>query len=322
MRGEHSGEVCGQPSAGDVAQGVHLDGADEVQAVERVDARGLEQLLAERAAELVDVPPEVPAREVEEHPADEGVAVAVQAAGRHRDDDVPGPHAIGPEHLVGLDDAGARACHVVLLLAEQPRVLRCLAADQCAAGAQATLGDPLDDRRDPVRVHLAAGDVVGHEQRLGAAHDEVVDHHGDEVDADRVVHVHPLGDRDFRADAVGRGREQGTAHARERARVEQAGEAAEPADHLGPLRPGHPTLHQVDGAVPGLDVDAGCGVRRARGARHLGHCRLRPGRARDGQGRRSASAAPPPTPVSTPSASLGPTGNDDSISSSRCLPSS
>ena len=52
---------------------------------------------------------------------------------------------------------------------------------------------------------LAGGDVVGQEQRLGADHDEVVDDHGDQVDADRVVPVERLRDRDLGADAVGRG---------------------------------------------------------------------------------------------------------------------
>ena len=63
---------------------------------------------------------------------------------------------------------------------------------------------PFDDRGDPLGDDPPARDVVGHEQRLRAAHDEVVDDHADEVEADRVVHVHPLRDRDLRAHAVRR----------------------------------------------------------------------------------------------------------------------
>ena len=55
---------------------------------------------------------------------------------------------------------------------------------------------------------LPHGDVVGHEQRLGAADDEVVDDHADQVEADGVVLVHPLRDGDLGADAVGRGGQQ------------------------------------------------------------------------------------------------------------------
>ena len=92
--------------------------------------------------------------------------------------------------------------------AEQPGVLGGLAADQGAAGQPAALGDARDDRGDPLGDDLADRDVVGHEQRLGAADHEVVDDHADQVDADRVVHVHPLGDVDLGADAVGGGGEQ------------------------------------------------------------------------------------------------------------------
>ena len=42
---------------------------------------------------------------------------------------------------------------------------------------RAALGDAADDLGDPLRDDLAAGDVVDHEQRLGAADHEVVDDH-------------------------------------------------------------------------------------------------------------------------------------------------
>ena len=169
----------------------------------------------------------------------------------------------GAEQPVGLDDTRAGAGDVVLVRAEQARVLGGLAADQRAAGEHAALGDALDDRGDPLGHDLAAGDVVGHEQRLGAADHEVVDDHADQVEADRVVPVGGRGDGDLGADAVGRGREQRTPVGRERAGVEQPGEPADAADHLGPGRLGHPGLHQLDRAVAGLDVDAGRGVARA-----------------------------------------------------------
>ena len=56
-------------------------------------------------------------------------------------------------------------------------------------------------------VELAGGEIVEEEQRLGALHDEVVDAHRDEVDADRVVHAGLDGDLELGADAVG-GRDQ------------------------------------------------------------------------------------------------------------------
>ena len=67
-------------------------------------------------------------------------------------------------------------------------------------------------------------------------------------------------DGDLGADAVGRGREQRTPVRLERAGVEQPGEPADAADHLGPGGLGHPGLHQLDGPVARLDVDTGTGI--------------------------------------------------------------
>ena len=162
-----------------------------------------------------------------------------------------------------------------------------LPTDQCAAGRDTCLGDPFDDLRDPFGDDSAAGDVVGQEQRLSAADDEVVDDHADQVEPDRVVDVHPLRDRDLRADAVGGRREQRAAHAAEGDRVEQPGEPTQAADDLrtGGLR--HPLLHELDRALPGVDVDACGGVRAPRRPRRWVWLARR-----RGHGRQSASEAP------------------------------
>ena len=192
--------------------------------------------------------------------ADQGVAVGVQAAGLHRDHHVAGAYATGAEQLARLHHSGGGAGDVVVVGVEQAGVLGGLAADERAAGDDAGLGDALDDGRDPLGDDAAAGDVVGHEERLGAAHDEVVDDHADEVEADRVVHVHQLRDRDLGADAVGRGGQQRPLVAGQRRGVEEPGEATEAADHLGAAGLLDPPLHQVDRAVGRLDRDPGRGV--------------------------------------------------------------
>ena len=48
-------------------------------------------------------------------------------------------------------------------------------------------GDPFDDFGGRTHVELAAGEIVEEQQRLGALHHEIVDAHGDEIDADRRV---------------------------------------------------------------------------------------------------------------------------------------
>ena len=116
----------------------------------------------------------------------------------------------GPSICVRLDHAGPGAGDVVLVRRQQPRVLGRLAAHEGAAGQPAALGDAGDDRGDPLGHDLADRDVVGHEQRLGAADDQVVDDHADQVDPDGVVHAHPLGDGDLGPDPVRRRRQQRT----------------------------------------------------------------------------------------------------------------
>src|SRR3546814_5161193 len=99
-----------------------------------------------------------------------------------------------------LHDTGGGAGHVVLVGAEQPRMLGGLAADQGATSLDTGLGDALHGRGDALRHDPARGDVVGQEERLGAADDEVVDEHADQVDADGVVLVERLGDGDLRSE--------------------------------------------------------------------------------------------------------------------------
>jgi hypothetical protein len=143
----------------------------------------------------------------------------------------------------------------------EARVLGGLTAHEGAPGGLAARGDAADDLGDPLGHDLPAGDVVLEEQRLGAADDEVVDDHPDEVDADRVVLVDGLGDRELGADAVGAAGEQRPAPLL-RVEAEQPGEAAQTADDLRPASTGHPRPHELDGSIAGVDVDPGRGVRR------------------------------------------------------------
>ena len=159
--------------------------------------------------------------------AHQGVAVGVEAARLHRHEDVARPDPAGPQQPVGLHHPGGRPGDVVVVGTEEPRVLGGLAADQRAAGLDAGLGDALDDGRDPLGYDAAGGDVVGHEEGLGAADDQVVDDHADQVEPDRVVDVHGLGDGDLGADAVGGGGEQRAFVAGQHRGVEESGEAAD-----------------------------------------------------------------------------------------------
>ncbi len=158
---------------------------------------------------------------------------------------------------------------------------------------------------DPLRHDLAAGDVVLKEKRLGAARDQVVGDHRDQVDPDGVVQTGLLRDGELRPHPVGRGSEQRLAVAAG-VEGEQAGKSTQVTDHLGAVGATHGRAHQLDRAVAGVDIDTGLRVRGAL---------LRPA-----HGRRSASA-PPGLAVRVGSA--WPCGAGCTLlpmPSSRCLP--
>ena len=175
------------------------------------------------------------------------------------DHDVTGSNPIGPQHVVGLDDADTGGRDVVRVGRHQPGVLGGLPAEQCTSGLHATLRDARAQCGDPLRHDATDGDVVLQQQRLGATHHDVVHHHRDEVDADGVVLVHRLSDRDLGPDAVGRGGQHRLAITA--LQGEQPGETAQPADHFGPAGLLRQRLEQFDRPITRLDIHPGRGVR-------------------------------------------------------------
>ena len=158
-----------------------------------------------------------------------------------------------------LDRAHGEAGEVVIAGSVQPRHFRGLAADERAAGVAAGLRDPGDHALRLRHVEPAGREIIEEEERLGALHDEVVDAHGDEIDADRIV---PPGlDRDLElgADAVRGGDEDRIAIAR-RLEIEERAEAAEPGIGSRPRRGARQRLYRLDERVPGVDIDAGSAV--------------------------------------------------------------
>ena len=221
---------------------VDAGGADEREEVGGIHARGSEKLLTQRVPELLDVPVQRPAGRRND-PADQGVAVGVQARGREREDDIAGLDALRAENTGVFDNPRRGARHVVFVGVQQPRVLGGLAAHESDASLLAGAGDAADDGRDPFGDDLAGGDVVSHEEGLGATDDDVIDDHADQVEADGVVPIEGLGDGDLGADPVGRRGEDRAGHPGEGAGVEEPSETAEAAEHLGSGGPADRLLH-------------------------------------------------------------------------------
>ena len=148
-------------------------------------------------------------------PADERKAVGMHAGGGEAEDDVAGrARRVAGDQRAALDRADREAGEIVVALGVHAGHLRGLAADQRAAGFAAAVGDAGDDWRAGRDVELAGREVVEEEERLGALHDQVVDAHRDEVDADRVVLAGVDRDLELGADAVGGGDQDRVAIAR------------------------------------------------------------------------------------------------------------
>jgi hypothetical protein len=101
-------------------------------------------------------------------------------------------------------------------------------------------------------------------------HDEVVDAHGDQIDADAAMQAGVDGDLQLGADAVGRGDQNGIAETRG-FEIEERAEAAQPAGYARAARGGRRRLDPLDEASACVDIHAGLGI--GQGLAVLWHCR-------------------------------------------------
>ena len=151
--------------------------------------------------------------------------------------------------LAAFGRAHGKAGEVVVLAVIHARHFRRFAADQRAAGLAAALGDAADDRRALLGIELAGGEIVEEKQRFRALDDDVVDAHGDEIDADRVMVPGIDGDLQLGADAVIGGDQHRIGKAR-RLEVEQTAETADLAIGARPARRAHQRLDLLDHRLP------------------------------------------------------------------------
>ncbi len=126
----------------------------------------------------------------------------MRAGGGQAEEDVARPDAGFRQKSAALDGADRKAGEIIIGAGVKARHFGGLAADQRRAGLEAARRDALDDGARDRAVEPAGRVIIEEEQGLGALHDEIVDAHGDEVDADRVVESRFDRDFDLGADAV------------------------------------------------------------------------------------------------------------------------
>ena len=247
--GQDAGQIAGKTAAGDVRECLHLHGVAQREAVPHVDPRGLQQLAGELRTDVAV-----------EHLAGQGKPVRVQARRGHPDDGVAGLHPRAVEDLALLHHADAEAGQIVFTARVEAGQLGGFAADQRASGPQASLGDALDHLLRFSDVEAAGGEIVEEHDGLGAAHHHVIDAHRHQIDPDGVVLAGEERQLQLGSDAVGADDEHRLAIPA--GNFEEASEAADARQHLGPGGAAGERLDALDQRVALLDVDAGVAVRQ------------------------------------------------------------
>ena len=113
-------------------------------------------------------------------------------------------------------------------------------------------------RRRPGRrdIQLAGREVIQKNQRLRPLDHQVVDAHGDKVDADGIVNAGGQRDHQFRAHPVGRGHHQRVA-VTGGGGVEESAEPAQRGIGAGPRGASGQRLDGLDQFLARVDIDAG-----------------------------------------------------------------
>ena len=195
-----------------------------------------------------------------EHLAHERIAVGMETARTQAHEHVAFHDAVGTDHLRAIDNAHGEARQVVIVGIHNAGVLGHFAADKRATRLTAAFRDAAHNLGDMFLLQLANGDIVQEEQGLGAARQNIVHAHGDQVDAHGVMLADELGDLELRAHAVGARNHKRLFHALECRRREQAAEASDIAHDLGTIRGMHGVFNGVDRSRALFDIDARVGV--------------------------------------------------------------
>lgn len=128
----------------------------------------------------------------------------MDAVGGDADHHVTGANGRRGQLPSPLDGADREPCEIVVSGRVHPRHLGRLSPDEGAACRAAAAGDALDDGGGRLDIQPAGGEVIQERQRLCALNDQIVDAHGHQVHADRVVAADGVGYPELRPDAVGR----------------------------------------------------------------------------------------------------------------------
>ena len=202
-------DILQQPASGDVGQRVDPACTDQGQQARDIDAGRCDQRVDQKLV-LIEQggAVQLPALVRRQTPY-QRIAVGVHAARSKAQQHIARGNLVAGQLLAAFHRADAEAGEVVVARRIHPRHFRRLAADQRASGHLAAFGDAGDHAFRDAVLQLAGGEIIEEEQRLCALHDQIVDAHGDQIDADRVMAVMLDGELQLGPDTVIGGDQQG-----------------------------------------------------------------------------------------------------------------
>mmetsp|Transcript_30321 Transcript_30321/g.90476 ORF Transcript_30321/g.90476 Transcript_30321/m.90476 type:complete len:759 (+) Transcript_30321:306-2582(+) len=232
-RGEDARQVLGQATAGDVRERLDLARPRGGEATLDVELGRREERVGERRSRSEGrrrVPREAGPLDDAPH---EREAVRVHARRAEADEHVSGSDLFeAGQDVSALHGADGEPGQVVVTGRVHARHLGRFAADERTAARCTAARDAAHDLAGALDVEGARGEVVEEEERLRALHDQVVDHHRHQVDADGPVLAGGLSDDQLSPDSVGARNEDRVLVPR-RARVEEPTEPADRPHHAG-----------------------------------------------------------------------------------------
>ena len=191
--------------------------------------------------------------------AHEAVAVRMHARRLEPDQDVADGEIGTRQNFIAFDRANREPRKIVITTFVQARHLGGLSADQRATRIPAAIRDASDNLARHPDVELPDREVIEKEQRLRALHDEIVDAHGDEIDADRRMPPCIDGDLELRTDAVVR-RDKYRIAVTCPLQIEEATETAEINVGAGPARRFRERLDGSNQRISRVDINARVGI--------------------------------------------------------------
>ena len=224
--GQGTRDVLQQTTAGNMSKCVDLAAADHRQQAFDINARGFDQcvdqqnVLIEQCRSI-----EFPAF-VRRQPAYQRITIGMDAGTAKAEKDMARGNLVPGQLLSAFDRADAEARQIVITRSIHAGHFGGFTPDKGTSRNAAAFGDTRDDTLRDAIVELPGGEVVEEEQRFGPLHDQVVDAHRNEIDADSIMPVMIDRQFDLCADAIIGGHQQRIVIPR-RLRIEEPAKATD-----------------------------------------------------------------------------------------------